>query len=66
MVQHQNILTEDGNKARMRVVLANRILTGGSHQLEKSLIEEETTLSLFANDLNISPETPREKALKKS
>jgi len=44
------------------VVLANRILTGGSHQLEKSLVEEETTLSLFANDLNISPETPREKA----
>lgn len=62
MVQHQNIVIEDGTQARMRVVLANNIFTGGPHQVEKSLVEEETTLSLFASDLTLSPENPREKA----
>lgn len=62
MVQHRNTVIEDGNQARMRAVLANNIFTGGPHQVEKSLIEEETTLSLFGSDWTLSPENPREKA----
>lgn len=62
MVQHRNTVIEDGNQARMRAVLANNIFTGGPHQVEKSLVEEETTLSLFGSDWTLSPENPREKA----